>query len=165
MVNIPKKQLVHLQNIGNVPGTPASKLRVGDRVMWNFGYVSTVERITPSKTGSTITVEFLGSKHPRRFSLTTLVPLATPSRQNDYWWNYDTNVYEQYIADRHMIYEPLSEIDLSTVYPTYDIIVEVAEIRNLLALGIYHKDIAVQFGVSRTLVTYINTGKKRRYAK
>jgi len=64
---------IHLQAVGNVPAVKASELQVGDVLRWNFGYTSTIERITPNQTGSMITVEFVGSKYPRRYRLDTLV--------------------------------------------------------------------------------------------
>lgn len=35
-------KMVHLQYVGDVPGVEASELSAGDRLMWNFGMVSTV---------------------------------------------------------------------------------------------------------------------------
>ncbi|MCI5730309.1 MAG: hypothetical protein MR304_02020 [Eubacterium sp.] len=47
---------VKLQGIsGQQKGTPTKDLRVGDIIIWNFGYRSEVVEITPSKTGKTIT--------------------------------------------------------------------------------------------------------------
>lgn len=46
---------VKLQGIyGNQPGTPTKKLKVGDVIIWNYGYKSEVIEIHPSKTGKTI---------------------------------------------------------------------------------------------------------------
>lgn len=33
---------IRLQSVGWGPGTPAMEIQVGDRLMWNFGYVSEV---------------------------------------------------------------------------------------------------------------------------
>lgn len=47
---------VKLQGIsGQKKGTPTKDLRVGDIIVWNYGYKSEVVEITPSKTGKTIT--------------------------------------------------------------------------------------------------------------
>lgn len=47
---------VKLQGIsGNQTGTPTKKLKIGDVIVWNFGYKSKVVEINPSKTGKTIT--------------------------------------------------------------------------------------------------------------
>ena len=46
---------VKLQGIhGEKKGTPTKDLRIGDIIIWNFGYKSEVVDITPSKTGKTI---------------------------------------------------------------------------------------------------------------
>jgi hypothetical protein len=36
---------IHLQAIGDLPGTLARDLKVGDRLMWNYGYVYTIAAI------------------------------------------------------------------------------------------------------------------------
>ncbi len=41
------RRTVHLQAVGAVPGKPAAALEIGDRVGWNFGYISTVLDIQP----------------------------------------------------------------------------------------------------------------------
>ena len=47
---------VKLQGIsGRREGTPTKKLKIGDVIVWNFGYKSEVVEISPSKTGKTIT--------------------------------------------------------------------------------------------------------------
>ena len=47
---------VKLQGIsGHQQGTKAKDLKIGDVIVWNFGYKSEVVEITPSKTGKTIT--------------------------------------------------------------------------------------------------------------
>lgn len=47
---------VKLQGIyGAHKGKPTKDLKVGDIIIWNFGYKSEVVDITPSKTGKTIT--------------------------------------------------------------------------------------------------------------
>lgn len=47
---------VKLQGIsGYQKGTKAKYLKIGDIIVWNFGYKSEVAEITPSKTGKTIT--------------------------------------------------------------------------------------------------------------
>ena len=47
---------VKLQGIsGHREGTPTKKLKIGDVIVWNFGYKSEVVEINPSKTGKTIT--------------------------------------------------------------------------------------------------------------
>ena len=47
---------VKLQGIyGAKEGTPTKDLKVGDVLVWNYGYKSEVVEIIPSKTGKTIT--------------------------------------------------------------------------------------------------------------
>ena len=47
---------VKLQGIyGTKEGTPTKDLKVGDVLIWNYGYKSEVVEILPSKTGKTIT--------------------------------------------------------------------------------------------------------------
>lgn len=48
--------IVKLQGIsGQQTGTPAKYLKVGDIIIWNYGYKSEVVELIPSKTGKTIT--------------------------------------------------------------------------------------------------------------
>lgn len=58
-------------------GTPAKKLKVGDVIIWNYGYKSKVREIHPSKTGKTITfmLESLesGNVNPRKMGAERLV--------------------------------------------------------------------------------------------
>ena len=47
---------VKLQGIyGQQKGTPTKNLKIGDVIIWNYGYKSEVVEIIPSKTGKTIT--------------------------------------------------------------------------------------------------------------
>ena len=71
---------VKLQGIcGQQPGTPTKNLKVGDVIIWNYGYKSEVVEIRPSKTGKTIT--FLlksletGNLNPRKMRAERLVVL------------------------------------------------------------------------------------------
>ena len=47
---------LHLQGIGKVDAVKAKDLRVGDVTVWNYGSLSKVISITPSKTGKTLKV-------------------------------------------------------------------------------------------------------------
>ena len=51
MANTVKLQGIH----GEQKGTPTKDLKVGDVIVWNYGYKSEVVGIIPSKTGKTIT--------------------------------------------------------------------------------------------------------------
>ena len=47
---------VKLQGIsGQQKGTKTKDLKIGDIIIWNFGYKSEIVEINPSKTGKTIT--------------------------------------------------------------------------------------------------------------
>ena len=46
-----------LQGIhGELKGIPVKNLRIGNTIMWNYGYKSEVVDLFPSKTGKTITL-------------------------------------------------------------------------------------------------------------
>ena len=56
LVNSTEKNAMRLQSIGNVPGTPASEIKKGDILMWNFGSKGEVIEIV-SQTAKTITIK------------------------------------------------------------------------------------------------------------
>lgn len=45
---------VQLQGIGRKPAKSVKELQRGDKIIWNYGYTSTVLDLIPSKTGKTI---------------------------------------------------------------------------------------------------------------
>ena len=47
-------KFVQLQGIGRKPAKAVKELHIGDKIMWNYGYTSTVLDLIPSKTGKTI---------------------------------------------------------------------------------------------------------------
>lgn len=47
----------HLQGIGRVQAKPAREIKIGDVLVWNYGYTSRVLGIEPSKTGKTLVVK------------------------------------------------------------------------------------------------------------
>ena len=58
---------VKLQGIsGQNAGTKTKDLKIGDVIIWNFGYKSEVVEITPSKTGKTITFMLKSFESGRR---------------------------------------------------------------------------------------------------
>ena len=73
MANTVKLQGIH----GEQKGTPTKNLKLGDVIVWNFGYQSEVVDITPSKTGKTITfmLKSIGSGNinPRKMGADRLV--------------------------------------------------------------------------------------------
>ena len=58
MVNSDCCQYIKLQGVfAPVRGIRGRDLEPGNVIMWNFGYTSTVLRVTPSASGKTITME------------------------------------------------------------------------------------------------------------
>ena len=69
---------VKLQGIsGNQKGTATKNLKLGDVIVWNYGYKSEVVEINPSKTGKTITFMLKslesGNINPRKMGAERLV--------------------------------------------------------------------------------------------
>ena len=69
---------VKLQGIsGQQQGTATKNLKIGDIIIWNYGYKSEVVEIIPSKTGKTITFMLKslesGSVNPRKMGAERLV--------------------------------------------------------------------------------------------
>ena len=69
---------VKLQGMyGAQKGTPTKDLKVGDVIVWNYGYKSEVVEIIPSKTGKTITFMLRslesGNVNPRKMGADRLV--------------------------------------------------------------------------------------------
>ena len=69
---------IKLQGIyGQKEGIPTKNLKVGDVIIWNYGYKSEVVEIIPSKTGKTITFILKslesGEIHPRKMGSDRLV--------------------------------------------------------------------------------------------
>lgn len=68
-------QTIHLQGIGEKEAIAAQELKVGDTLMWNFGYTSTIIEIL-KETAKSITIKtknkdnYIGT---RRLFKTTLV--------------------------------------------------------------------------------------------
>ena len=65
---------IHLQGIGLHAAKPATEIKVGDVLVWNYGGTSTVKAIL-SETSKTVTIqeECRGNLYERRFSKTRLV--------------------------------------------------------------------------------------------
>lgn len=67
---------IRLQSVGWVPARQANEIKVGDRLMWNFGSVYTVEKVVQSKTGKTIEItekSSEGKAYTRKLGSTRLV--------------------------------------------------------------------------------------------
>jgi len=76
MENTVKLQGIH----GQQAGTAVKNLKVGDVIIWNFGYKSEVVELLPSKTGKTITAILKslesGNITPRKMGAERLVVVA-----------------------------------------------------------------------------------------
>lgn len=72
---------MRLQGIGLCEAVAASNLKVGDVVIWNYGYKSQVVDIIPSKTGKTATFKMLslgsGEVHDRKMNMSRPVVIDT----------------------------------------------------------------------------------------
>jgi hypothetical protein len=66
---------MRLQGIGIVKGTPAKEIRIGDRLMWNFGGTTIVKSVELSKTGKTLSIveEDRGKDYSRKLGAERLV--------------------------------------------------------------------------------------------
>ena len=58
LVNQNEKIAIRLQSVGNVLGTPASEIKKGDNLMWNFGAVEVVKEIL-KETNKTVVISIL----------------------------------------------------------------------------------------------------------
>jgi hypothetical protein len=74
LVNQNEKNAMRLLSIGNVLGTPASEIKKGDSLMWNFGSVEVVEEIL-KETEKTLVVSILydGKLYERKLAKKRLV--------------------------------------------------------------------------------------------
>lgn len=45
MIAVNRLPRIHLQGVGDLAGTPAGQVKAGDRLMWNFGYVTIVTAV------------------------------------------------------------------------------------------------------------------------
>ena len=79
--------LVHLQYIGDMPGTPSGELEAGDRLMWNGGaiyLVTAVREVSPQFieiTERALGGSNKGSEYPRRLKKDRLVVRARPGEK------------------------------------------------------------------------------------
>lgn len=72
---------VKLQGIyGKLPAKAVKELKIGDIIIWNYGYTSTVVDLVPSKTGKTITCILKSNKdgivRDRKMGAETLVAIT-----------------------------------------------------------------------------------------
>ena len=98
MANTVKLQGIH----GAQKGTPTKNLKVGDVIVWNYGYKSEVVEIIPSKTGKTITFMLKsfesGNISPRKMGADRLVVIDERKQEEP------TNEVEKAIQNREETY-------------------------------------------------------------
>lgn len=77
---------IQLQSVGQVNARKASNLKVGDIIMYNFGYTAKVTKIEPSKTGKTFNVTTKSSESgyvgERKYGADRLVGIAEVEAKN-----------------------------------------------------------------------------------
>ena len=101
MANTVKLQGIH----GEQKGTPTKDLKVGDVIVWNYGYKSEVVEIIPSKTGKTITFMLKsfesGNISPRKMGADRLVVIDERKQEEP------TNEVEKAIRNRKKTYRSI----------------------------------------------------------
>lgn len=71
--------MIHLQGIGNKPAKQADKIKIGDSLIWNFGYTSIVTDVKETKSGKSIVISEQyesGKTYKRRMLKNTLVGIV-----------------------------------------------------------------------------------------
>ena len=54
-------QTIHLQFVGEHPAIPARDVKIGDVLVFNWGYTEKVRSITPNKSGKSLIFEYEGT--------------------------------------------------------------------------------------------------------
>jgi hypothetical protein len=69
---------IHLQNLGRTKAKPAKDFAVGEKMLWNGAYTSTVLSTELSASGKTVTVviEAEGIQYVRRFGADRLIAIG-----------------------------------------------------------------------------------------
>ena len=108
MANVVKLQGIH----GEKKGTPTKDLKIGDIIIWNFGYKSEIVDIAPSKTGKTITFMLKslesGNINPRKMGADRLVVIEEKKQEEP------QNEVEKAIRSRKETYRGIYS-DIGTV--------------------------------------------------
>lgn len=110
---------IKLQGIsGQQEGTKTKDLKIGDVIIWNFGYKSEVVEITPSKTGKTITFMLKsfesGNIAPRKMGAERLVVVEKQQETEP------KNEVEKAIKNRKTTYNGIYS-DVGTVLDNFTI--------------------------------------------
>ena len=108
MANTVKLQGIH----GEKKGTQTKDLKIGDIIVWNYGYKSEVVEIIPSKTGKTITFMLKsfdsGNISPRKMGADRLVVIEEKKQEEP------QNEVEKAIRNRKETYHGIYS-DIGTV--------------------------------------------------
>lgn len=74
MINTTKQ----LQGIGNVPAKLAKDFKIGEKTIWNYGYIETILNIEYTKSGKSLKwiIDTNGKKSVRILRVNTLVGIA-----------------------------------------------------------------------------------------
>ena len=97
---------IKLQGVyGQRKGIPTKDLKIGDVIIWNYGYKSEVMEIIPSKTGKTITFMLKslesGKINPRKMDADRLVVVEEKPQEEP------TNKVEKAIQNRKETYNSI----------------------------------------------------------
>jgi len=69
---------VHLQGIGKVTAKPAGELKIGDKTVWNYGFIETIVAIELKGKSVYVTItDNRNEKFTRRFLQTRLVGITS----------------------------------------------------------------------------------------
>ena len=71
-------QTIQIQSVGKVEAKPAIEFKAGEKMLWNFGYTSTIISVA-SETAAFITFLMQGKEekpYERKFKKTRLVAIA-----------------------------------------------------------------------------------------
>lgn len=118
--------MVKLQGIrGQQHGIAVKAVKVGDVIIWNFGYKSEIVEIMPSKTGKTITLmlksENDGKIRPRKMGANTLVVVENqktkePTNEVEKAIKYRKNTYHGTYADVGEVLDQFSTEELTRYF-------------------------------------------------
>lgn len=116
---------IKLQGIyGHYKGTPTKDLKIGDVIVWNYGYKSEVVGITPSKTGKTINFMLKdlesGNINARKMGADTLVVAelkqSEPMHPIDKAIANRQNTYHGIYSDIGFVLDKFTTEELATYY-------------------------------------------------
>ncbi|PDY93218.1 hypothetical protein CON09_08305 [Bacillus anthracis] len=130
---------MRLIGVGEVEGTPASELKVGDITRWNYGGIERITSIEFSKTGKTIIVEIeymdydnqvVTSK--RQFRATRLVNIIGRGNTRltgkyNFRSEEEENLVAKYMSNPVFKYDEVEEEEAPVLVETVEVVEEVQE--------------------------------------